>query len=176
MKKTSLLLILALAGCGMTREAAVPGENPGLKVVLADTRVTPDGQGLVDVGITFEGLSSCSSLVVTQKGGLVDKDKKYGIGVLSEEFTFQYAVLPDDPKEMTFSFQLNGRDGRPGPVSVLVVDNSAGKTLTPLTFSDFKVVSRVTGKEDNGHDGLPKVAYEVHNDTHTYTDNSNIYG
>lgn len=170
MKKYLLVLIAMVVGCSANIEETDPGENPNLKVVLSRDTVIPDGQGLVEVGITFEGLSNCASLVVTQKGGRWDKDSKYGIGVLSEEFVFQYAVRPDDPEEITFAFKLNGKDGRSGPVSELVVDNSAGKQLTPLRFKDFKVVSRVTGKEDNGHDGLPAVAYEVFNNTHTRFD------
>lgn len=170
MNKKILVLFALLVGCSSSGEGPVNGENPNLKVVLSQDWVQPDGQGLVEVGITFTGLSNCSSLVVTKKGRLGDEDKKYGTGILSDDFLFQYAVLPDDPQELVFTFRLNGKDGRPSPESVLTVDNSAGKESTSLTFSNFKVVSRVTGKEDNGHDGLPSVQYEVFNNTHTRFD------
>ena len=164
------LVALALSGCKTAGEPAPGNENPALKVIFSQTSITPDEQGLCEVEVTFLGLQGSSSLVVTRHGSDGPEENKYGVGILSEKFIYQYALHPDDPAQVRLAFQLVGKDGRKGPVSELIVDNSAGKKFTPLTFSDFRVVSRVTGKEDNGHDGLPAVAYEVFNNTHTRFD------
>jgi hypothetical protein len=164
------IIVLTISGCKTVGEQAPENQNPGLKVVFSDNRAVPDENGLVEVEVTFLGLPSSSSLIVTRNGGGYGNVNKYGVGILSEKFMFQYAIHPDDPQETVLEFQLMGKDGRPGPVSKLTIDNTSGKKFTTLTFSDFKVVSRVTGKEDNGHDGLPKVAYEVFNNTHTRFD------
>lgn len=160
-----ILAVLTAIACSATTVPDDQNVNSALKVSLAQTSAVPDEQGLVEVKVVLEGLSKSSSFTVVKKAGNLDTDRKFGTGVISEEFVFQYAVLPDDPEEIVFEFRLNGRNGRPSPVSRLTIDNSAGRERKSLAFSDFKVVSRITGKEDNGHDGLPKVAYEVNNDT-----------
>ena len=137
------LIALAFAGCKAAGEPAPGNENPTLKVIFSQTTITPDEQGLAEVEVTFLGLPSSSSLVVTRNGNNGAEESKYGVGILSEKFLYQYALHPDDPAQAKLTFQLIGKDGRKGPVSELIVDNSAGKKFTPLTFSDFSGQKKV---------------------------------
>lgn len=161
------LLFATLFSCSSTKESSlVPsGENPNIGVVLSTETAVPDESGLVSVEVSFRNLSAATQFSVVKRTGADEKSTRYGIAAVSDPFLFQYAVLPDDPEEITFEFFLKGRDTRPSPRSVLKIDNSAPRDSKPLKFSGFEVINRVTGKEDNGHDGLPAVKYELHNDT-----------
>jgi len=140
-------------------------EDKSMEVILSAEEVAPDEHGLVSVEVSFKGISGASSLEVEKTSGMEKTSLKFGTGIFSGKSTFQYAVRQDDAASLEFSFHLNGKDGRESPVALLRVDNSASKSYTSLSATDFKVVSRITGAEDNGHDGLPSVEYEVFNDT-----------
>lgn len=163
-------MTLLFVGCSGAREA-VPDkqENPELKVFLSSSRVTPDAQGLVEVDVELKGLSKASSLTVVRKGK-TPFSKRVGAGVLTERFTFQSPLAADEIPEVAFDFFLTGKDKRVSSTTTLVVDNSAPRVSKALNFKNFTVMSRVTGKEDNAHDGLPKVMYTLYNNTHSRFD------
>ena len=165
-----ILAVLTAIACSATTVPDDQNVNSALKVSLAQTSAVPDEQGLVSVDITLEGLPKAASFNIVQRSSDGEKSRRYGKAVLSEKFAFQYAVTPDDPSEIEFEFYLLGLNGVASKSEKLVIDNSAGFTSSPLTFSGFEVINRITGKEDNGHNGLPKVKYELHNNTDTRFD------
>ena len=170
MKRFLGILTLLLAGCGGAREE-LPAreENPELKVFLSSYNVIPDEQGLVEVEVELKGLPKSSSLTVVRKGR-TEFSKRVGAGILAERFTFQSPLAVDELAEVVFEFFLTGKDKSVSPTTTLFVDNSAPRESKQLKFKNFTVLSRVTGKEDNAHDGLPKVLYTLYNNTHTRFD------
>ncbi|MBQ7195607.1 MAG: DUF4185 domain-containing protein [Bacteroidales bacterium] len=79
-------------------------------------------------------------------------------------------MLPTDEETFTFSFTLTGNDGTESNTVTVTVDYSRTEGESKyrvLSISNLRVLSRVTGQEDNGHDGLPSVTRLVNNNTHS---------
>lgn len=157
-----------IAGCGkggLTPE--VPKENLSIEL-LSDT-VTPVA-GKLSVEMILYGLSDVKYLTITKVNSAGENSVNYYPRVLRKNYTFNYTVLPTDEDSFKFCFVLTGLDGSQSEQASVVVDNTYsgdGPKYKSLTISGLKVVSRVTGHEDNGHDGLPAVSYEIANNTDT---------
>ena len=165
-----VLISMMAVACAAAPAQEEQNENPFLKVSVSQANAVPDEQGLVSADITLEGLLRAASFNIVKKTNEGETLKKYGKAILKEKFAFQYAVASTDPAKIEFEFYLQASDGSRSNVEKLIVDNSAGFKSSPLTFSGFEVMNRITGKEDNGHDGLPKVKYLLYNNTDTRFD------
>ena len=161
---TLAALTLCASSCSVSRDT-VPGEDASLKAILSTASTTPGPTGLVQAEVSFEGLEKAKWLTIVKSSVYGNLPTRMAASGISSPFGFEYAIKDTDPESIDFSFYLTGEDGRRGPQSTLEVRNIPKKTTKPLGFSNFRVISRITGKEDNGHDGLPEVEYEVFNNT-----------
>lgn len=165
MRRLIFIFPVCLVICCSSTDKEDSDVDSSMMVLLSTEEAKPDGHGLVSAEISFKGLDRASSLVIEKSSGAERTSLKFGTGIFTGNSTFQYAVKREDAASIEFYFHLNGKEGRMSPVTVLRVDNSSSRTFTSLSCTDFKVVSRITGTEDNGHDGLPSVEYEVFNNT-----------
>ena len=127
-----------------------------------------DGQ--VEIHLTLLGLESVSYMDIDKVTEAGTQNIKYYPKVLSKDYIYRYNVLYSDPVKFEIRFTLRGKDGSSGPTVAALVNNPRDddsprfSTLTPY---NLRVVSRVTGREDNGHDGLPAVEHTLYNSTHS---------
>ncbi len=160
------LVVILMACCGKESSAPeAPEEDLGIELI-SDT-VSPVA-GKLSVSMILHGLSNVKYLTISKVNSAGEQSVNYYPRVLSKNYTYNYTMLPTDEESFRFSFVLTGVDGSQSNQVSVFVDNSYsgdGPKYRTLTISGLKVVSRVTGRENNGHDGLPAVAYEVGNNT-----------
>lgn len=158
---------LCLWGCKPSPEEQVIPDAPGISLTV-ETVSPVDGK--LEVPMRISGLSGVNYLSIDKVTESGTQNIKYYKRVLSEEYVYRYTMLPTDPEEFSFIFFLMGTDGTTSePVSVKV-DNRRGEgeaKYSHLSISNLRMVSRVTGQENNGHDGLPAVQFTVNNNTGT---------
>ena len=124
--------------------------------------------GVVTINLILHGLEQTEYMTVEKVNSAGKQRANYYRRVLKKEYSYEYTVLPTDDERFSFNFTLVGKDGSMSDVVPIVVYNSAGdveQKYKGLSISNLRAISRVTGKEDNGHDGLPEVLYSVNNNT-----------
>ena len=162
----ALLPTLLFASCNPEPEdPVVPPEELALELVFQT--VTPQ-DGRVEVPMTIYGLEQLNYMSIDKITESGTQNIKYYKKVLRKEYVYNYIMLPTDPEEFYLEFTLVGMDGKESNRVRATVDNhkeEEGPKYSILKISNLRVMSRVTGKEDNGHDGLPAVRYTLYNNT-----------
>ena len=157
---------LALTGCQKDPvEPDVPPEE--LKITPTEQTVRPV-DGKLAISMTISGLEQTKYMTIEKVTSAGVQSVNYYPRVLAKEYTYNYTMLPTDEEEFRFQFTLLGNDGTTSETAVAIVDNHKdpeGPKYSRLTISNLRVMSRVTGKENNGHDGLPAVQYTLNNST-----------
>ena len=146
-------------------EPVLPEEDLGIELTLQT--VSPV-ESKLEIPMRISGLSRVNYMSIDKVTGDGTQNTKYYKRVLSGDSLYRYTMLPTDPEEFSFEFFLMGTDGVASERVSVKVDNRRGDgeaKYNRLVISNFRVVSRVTGRENNGHDGLPAVLFTVNNNT-----------
>lgn len=161
---------LALAFGGCKKEPLEP-EPPKEELGITPTEQTVRPvDGKLAISMTISGLEQTKYMTIEKVNSAGVQSVNYYPRVLEKEYTYNYVMLPTDEEEFCFRFTLVGTDGSRSETAVANVDNHKEETdpkYSRLVISNLQVVSRVTGKDDNGHDGLPAVKYTLNNNTHS---------
>lgn len=162
------LTAMALAACQKpSAEPELPPEE--LSITPLEQTVYPVN-GKLAISMTISGLEQTKYMTIDKITSVGVQSINYYPRVLSKEYTYNYTMLPTDDAQFRFEFTLVGIDGAKSETAVAIVDNqkdTEGRKYSRLIISNLQMVSRVTGKENNGHDGLPAVKYTVNNGTDT---------
>ena len=157
---------LALVGCG--KDPAEP-EEPAEELMITPTEQTVRPvDGKLAISMTISGLAQTKYMTIDKVTSAGVQSINYYPRVLAKEYTYYYTMLPTDEEEFRFEFTLLSVDGIKSKTAVALVDNHKEEgepKYSRLTVSNLRAMSRVTGKENNGHDGLPSVRYTVNNAT-----------
>lgn len=122
-----------------------------------------NGKVEIDIKIeSFEILEYLSAVKVTEYGELPMRLAKSKIG---KEFTYTYLIKPTDPAEITYLFTGYDKSGNASETVSVRITNPKNQNNQKLSFSRLQCISRVTGKDDNGHNGLPAVKFTLNNRT-----------
>jgi hypothetical protein len=162
-----ILALIAMVSCGSSKndpDKPVEPSTTSMKILVDSTTVKPV-KGLVTIVLNFQGYDEISYMNVTKVMNGYKSTSKYYKRTISSPYTFQYSVLGSDAASFDFEFSLFNEANQSSDTVTVKIDNSAGVHNTVLVISDLKVVSRVTGAENNGHDGLPAVSYTINNRT-----------
>ena len=155
----SLFFIWGLASC--EKSDSDEKEAQPLKVHLSKNEVSAI-DGVVSVKISIEGFDQLSYLEVTKD----NTSEKYMKSNLAQEYIFEYVVKEGDPSQFFFEFTAIGNNNNNSSETIkLIVNKGTIKKTRALNFTNLKCVSRVTGAEVNGINGLPAVEFEVNNRT-----------
>lgn len=173
MKLLKLLFPLAFAvlvAWACSKEPDGPETPPEDLLIEPASQTVKPADGKLTISMTLYGLEQTKYMTIEKINSAGTQSVNYYPRVLKKDYTYNYTMLPTDDEEFTFSFTLVGNDGSVSNTATVTVDNSKGPgeaKYSTLTISNLRVMSRVTGKEDNGHDGLPAVKYTVNNNTHS---------
>ena len=77
----------------------------------------------------------------------------------------EYIIKKDDSSTFYFEFIAVDNNNQSSEISKLIVNKGIVNYSRELKFSNLKCVSRITGAEINGTNGLPIVEFEVNNRT-----------
>lgn len=173
MKLLKLLFPLAFAvlvAWACSKEPDGPETPPEDLLIEPASQTVKPADGKLTISMTLYGLEQTKYMTIEKINSAGTQSVNYYPRVLKKDYTYNYTMLPTDDEEFTFTFTLVGSDGSVSNTATVTVDNSKGPgeaKYSTLTISNLRVMSRVTGKEDNGHDGLPAVKYTVNNNTHS---------
>lgn len=157
---------LAFAAC-QKEPVAQPLPPEELKITPLEQTVRPV-DGKLAISMTISGLAQTKYMTIDKVTSAGTQSVNYYPRVLSKEYTYNYIMLPTDEESFSFNFTLVGTDGSKSETATAHVDNARdpeAPKYSRLFISNLRVMSRVTGKENNGHDGLPAVKYTVNNAT-----------
>lgn len=164
------LLAFALALGGCKKEPTEPDTPPEDLLIEPASQTVKPADGKLTISLTLYGLEQTKYLTIEKINSVGTQSTNYYPRVLKKEYTYYYTMLPTDEEEFAFSFTLVGKDGSESNTATVIVDNTrtdGEAKYRSLMISNLRVMSRVTGKEDNGHDGLPAVQYTLNNNTHS---------
>ena len=173
MKLLKLLFPLAFAvlvAWACSKEPEGPETPPEDLLIEPASQTVKPAEGKLEIFLNLHGLEQTKYMTIEKINSAGTQSVNYYPRVLQKDYTYNYTMLPTDDEEFTFTFTLVGNDGSVSNTATVTVDNSKGPgeaKYSTLTISNLRVMSRVTGKEDNGHDGLPAVKYMVNNNTHS---------
>lgn len=164
-----LLCMLSLSACMTSTSCAKEddartAEKSEVQINLAKDEVTPtDGVAEIQMTISdFENLDYLKVVKVTSYGRL---PAKHGKSLLTDRFTYVYLIKGTDPENITLEFTAYDTEGKASGTRSVRVANTGPMKSPDIRFSNLQCLSRVTGAEDNGHDGLPSVKYTLNNRT-----------
>lgn len=159
---TSLILIHGLVSC----EKSDSGEQGGqtLEIRLSQNEIATI-DGIASVKVSIERFNELAYLEITKNNGKEHTTTKYLKSSLSQEYTFEYIVKGSDMSQFHFDFVAVSNDNKSSDIAKLTVNKGTVNASKELNFADFKCVSRVTGTEVNGANGLPAVLFTVKNRT-----------
>ena len=168
-RKSVVLYILAALFFATCQKA--PQEPPKplepLEVTPLEQTVRPvDGKLAID--LTISGLEQAKYMTIEKVNSAGTQSINYYPRVLRKDYTYNYTMLPTDDESFSFRFTLVGNDDTTSETAVAYVENKkdgSGPKYSRLLVSNLRVLSRVTGKENNGHNGLPAVRNTVNNAT-----------
>ena len=165
-KKYVWLLVSLLMICGLTSCEKSESEESGqtLSVQLSQNEVTAV-DGIVSVEMTIGGFTQLDYLEITKVGSVKSATEKCMKSSLSEKYIYQYTVKEDDDAQFIFEFVAVGNGNKSSEAVRLDVNRGIIKESKALAFTNLKCISRVTGAEVNGTNGLPAVEFEVNNRT-----------
>ena len=173
MKLLKLLFPLAFAALvawACSKEPDGPETPPEDLLIEPASQTVKPADGKLEIYLILHGLEQTKYMTIEKINSAGTQSVNYYPRVLQKDYTYNYTMLPTDDEKFTFTFTLVGNDGSVSNTATVTVDNSKGPgeaKYSTLTISNLRVMSRVTGKEDNGHDGLPAVKYTVNNNTHS---------
>lgn len=157
----SLLMTWGLASC---EKSDSDGGSPILNVRLSKSEVTADN-GKASVEVTIDGFAQLAYLEIKKTGDTKGTTEKYMKASLSEKYIYEYTVKENDGAQLALEFVAVGSDNKSSEAVQLMVNKGTVNTSKALAFTGLKCVSRVTGAEVNGVNGLPAVEFEVNNRT-----------
>lgn len=158
-------VFLVSTSCG--KEPGDPEFEKCAVTISTPSETVGSDHGLAEVKLTMDGFENLDYLLVVKETEYGKLPVKHSKSLMSSKFTYVYTVKETDPAQLTLVFTAYDISGNAGePQSVTVINNGApsSKGLVP---SKLQCVSRVTGAENNGHDGLPSVKYVMNNATDT---------
>lgn len=165
-KKYVWLLVSLLMICGLTSCEKSESEESGqtLSVQLSQNEVMAV-DGIVSVEMTIGGFTQLDYLEITKVGSVKSATEKCMKSSLSEKYIYQYTVKEDDDAQFIFEFVAVSNGNKSSEAVRLDVNRGIIKESKALAFTNLKCISRVTGAEVNGTNGLPAVEFEVNNRT-----------
>lgn len=164
-----LLCMLSLSACmtsiSCAKEDGVRTEERSeVQINLADDEITPV-DGVVEIQMTISGFENLDYLKVVKETSYGRLPAKHGKSLLTDRFTYVYLIKETDPENITLEFTAFDIKGKESDTRVVRVTNTDQKKSPDIRFSNLQCLSRVTGAEDNGHNGLPSVKYTLNNRT-----------
>lgn len=126
-------------------------------VTLSDYEIRPDDSGSFSVTVTVSNQEILKELRITSEALAMDKTVKPE--ELNDGYNFQYKLTDNDWDYFDIIFTATDKSNR-SDSKILTVDRRKN-----LIFTNLKCVSRITGAEINGKNGLPAVEFEVNNRT-----------
>lgn len=164
-----LLCMLSLSACmtsiSCAKEDGVRTEERSeVQINLADDEITPV-DGVVEIQMTISGFENLDYLKVVKETSYGRLPAKHGKSLLTDRFTYVYLIKETDPENLTLEFTAFDIKGKESDTRVVRVTNTDQKKSPDIRFSNLQCLSRVTGAEDNGHNGLPSVKYTLNNRT-----------
>lgn len=168
-KLKSLLCTLSLSVCIISTSCGKENGGAGTQasdiIIRVGQTELPAGSGLVEVDVEIDGFERIDYLKVVKEtvyGKLPAKhEKKY----LAGRIKYAYQIKETDPESIVLGFTAYDVEGKESNTEYVTIDNESGLDSKSITISNLQCVSRVTGAEDNGHNGLPSVKYTLNNRT-----------
>lgn len=158
----SLLTIWGLVSCEKSDSDKDDGKT--LSIHLSQNNVTPI-DGKVSVNVSINGFEQMVYLEITKISGTNNTSEKYMKSSLAPEYTFEYILKENDTSQCLFEFVAIGNNNKSSDTARLTVNKGTVSASKKLSFTNLKCVSRITGAEVNGVNGLPAVEFEVNNRT-----------
>lgn len=121
--------------------------------------------GCVEVSVEISGFEKLSYLRVVKETVYGKLPAKHEKKLLSERFKYVYQIKKTDPESITLGFTAYDEEGKESNTKYVTVDNKGPLESKAVSISNLQCLSRVTGAEDNGHNGLPAVKYTLNNRT-----------
>ncbi|MBQ7194518.1 MAG: DUF4185 domain-containing protein [Bacteroidales bacterium] len=138
-----------------------------VSLTVASTAVSVEG-GTAVIGLRFDGFENLDHLEAVRITSAASRGVvKTPRSRLTENFDYHYQVKDSDPATLTLEFTAYDKAGHASNTHAVTIDNSWKARYSELAISGLTCVSRVTGAEDNGHNGLPSVKYTLYNNTNS---------
>lgn len=158
----NFFLISGFASCESSDSDEKNGQT--LCIQLSQDEITFT-DGIATTKVFIEGFDRLAALEITKISGEERTTAKYKKSSLAQEYTFEYIITTSDAKVLVFEFVAVDIENKLSKTAKLTVNKNTVNDSKELDFSDLKCVSRVTGAEVNGANGLPAVLFEVKNRT-----------
>ncbi len=158
----SLLSIWGLTSCENSDTDKVNSYN--LEVNLSQNEITAIN-GIISIKVSIKEFDQLAYLVINKINDTNNISEKYIKSNLSPEYIFEYIIKKDDSSTFYFEFIAVDNNNQSSEISKLIVNKGIVNYSRELKFSNLKCVSRITGAEINGTNGLPIVEFEVNNRT-----------
>lgn len=157
----SLLTLWGLAGCDKS-----DGEDIGktVSITLSQSEITAEN-GKISVEMQIDGFEQLNYLEITKTNGTKSGTEKQMKASLSAKYIYEYTVQEDDNEQLIFDFVAVSNANHSSEAVRLTAHKGTVVPSKKLSFSNLRCVSRVTGAEVNGANGLPAVDFEVNNRT-----------
>jgi len=164
-----LLCMLSLSACmtsiSCAKEDGVRTEERSeVQINLVKDEITPV-DGVVEIQMTISDFENLDYLKVVKETAYGRLPAKHGRALLTDRFTYVYLIKETDPENLSLEFTAFDIKGKESDTRVVRVTNTDQKKSPDIRFSNLQCLSRVTGAEDNGHNGLPSVKYTLNNRT-----------
>lgn len=138
--------------------------NFSLEVNLSQNEITAIN-GIISIKVSIKEFDQLAYLVINKINDTNNISEKYIKSNLSPEYIFEYIIKKDDSSTFYFEFIAVDNNNQSSEISKLIVNKGIVNYSRELKFSNLKCVSRITGAEINGTNGLPIVEFEVNNRT-----------
>ncbi len=166
---TGLLCTLSLSVCIISASCAKGSTTADttvsdIKIRLAQNEAAATDR-VVEIQMDIDGFNDLDYLRVVKETDYGRLPAKHGKAVLSDRFTYVYQIKETDPEHLTLEFTAFDASGRSSKTESVRIINEVQAAAKFMTLSNLQCVSRVTGAEDNGHNGLPSVKYTLNNRT-----------
>lgn len=156
---------ILLTGCRHENTLEEVPVAEGEIVLHIDRKEVTAARGVAEIRISIDRFDALKSLRVVKSTSYGNLPVSYQRAAIGAEFTYSYIVKQTDPERIKLEFTGYDTGGRASETVKVEVVNPKEAARKPLSAVNLKCVSRVTGHEDNGHDGLPAVQYTVNNQT-----------
>ncbi len=164
-----LLCMLCLSACMASISCAKEDdtrtkEKSEVQISIAKNEITPV-EGMAEIQMTISGFENLDYLKVVKVTSYGKLPAKHGKSLVTDRFTYSYLIKETDPENITLEFTAFDIEGKASDTRAVRITNTGQKKSSDIRFSNLQCLSRVTGAEDNGHDGLPPVKYTLNNRT-----------
>ena len=164
-----LLCMLSLSACMTFISCAKEDDtreegNSEIQINLAKDEAAPV-DGVVEIQMTINNFENLDYLKVVKETNYGKLPAKHGKALLTDRFTYVYLMKETDPEKVTLEFTAYDTEGKASKSRSVRITNPGLNRAKDLKLSNLQCLSRVTGAEDNGHDGLPSVKYTLNNRT-----------